>query len=97
MKLLKLAIVMVSFLFSFSLYAEDRGGHCQPPSCLGLRVGSLCGGALKCGIGFIKAEFADGRVLCIREGSDAKTIKCKDGKEVLEQTAEGYEAEQDAG
>ncbi|MEQ1723138.1 MAG: hypothetical protein ABL930_08165, partial [Pseudobdellovibrio sp.] len=53
---------------------------CQPPSCLGARVGKYCGGKWVCAIGHDKFTTVDDKVICLKKGSPPDT-KCKDGAE----------------
>ena len=90
------AILVFSFslLITQTVFAEDRGGHCQPPSCLGLRGPfNSCGGKWVCALNHERYDRKDldPEYICLRKGGSPKT-KCLNGKEV-KATAEEIAAE----
>lgn len=75
-----------TLLTAQTVLAEDRGGHCQPPSCFGARGPfNTCAGKWVCAIRHDRYDRKDldPKYICLREGSSPKT-KCKNGKEVIE-------------
>lgn len=89
-----------TFLITQTVSAEDRGGHCQPPSCFGARGPfNTCAGKWVCGIRHDRYDRKDldPKYICLKEGSSPK-IKCVDGKEVKDpDQTPAIDSEDDAG
>lgn len=95
---MKYIFSVLAFTFTLlttqTIFAEDRGAHCQPPSCLGARGPfNTCLGKWVCALKHERYDRKDldPEYICLKEGSSPKT-KCANGKEV-KPTQEEIEAE----
>lgn len=76
------------------LHAEERGGHCQPPSCVGARFGKYCAGGLQCGIKFKMITDNKGKSVCVKVDSPPH-VKCRDGVDVTNEESADKEETKD--
>lgn len=86
---MKYFFMVSAFVFTLltaqTIFAEDRGAHCQPPSCGGLRGPfNTCAGYWTCALNYDRYDRKElsPPYICLKQGSSPKT-KCANGKEVL--------------